>query len=111
LPGGIDYRLLNPELGLLADDRGLRRCDIGPRLIERHLEVALVDPGQHLSSGDTLVVADQHFAQVAGNLGSDGGVVSLYIGVVGRDQILADGPVIPAVPDRAGQHSCRRAGH
>jgi hypothetical protein len=97
-------------LGLLADDRGLCRCDVGPRLVERHLEVALVDPGQHLPGADTLIVADLNFAQIAGDLGGDRGVVGLHISVVGRDQISADSPVIPAVPDRAGQHGRRRAG-
>ncbi len=110
-PGRIDHRLLNPELGLLARDRGLRRRDIGPGLVERHLKVALVDPGQHLTGADRLVVADLYLAQIAGDLRRDGGVVRLHIGVVGGDQILADGPIIPAVPDRAGQHCDRRAGH
>ena len=109
--GGVDHRLLNLELGLLADDRGLCRRDIGLGLVERDLEVALVDPGERLARVDTLIVADQHVAQVARNLGGNGGVVSLYIGVVGRDQILADGPVIPAIPGRAGQRGHRRAGH
>ena len=109
--GGVDHCLLNPELGLLAGDRGLRGLYIGLRLVERHLEVTLVDTGQHLPGADTLVVADINLAQIAGDPGCDGGVVRLHIGVVGGDQILTDGPVVPAIPDRARQRGYRRTGH
>ena len=102
--GGVDHRLLNVELGLLAGDRGAGGGDVGLGLVERDREVALVDPRQHLAGLDLLIVADQHLMQVARDLRRDGGVVGLHIGVVGRDQILADGPVVPAIPGRAGQH-------
>ena len=78
-------RLLRVELGLLAGDRGLGGGDIGLGLVERDLEVAVVDPRQHLAGLDGLVVADQHLGEIAGDLGRDGGVVGLDIGVVGRD--------------------------
>ena len=39
---------------------GLRGRDIGRGLIERDLEVAVVDPRQHLAGLHRLVVADQH---------------------------------------------------
>ena len=95
---------------MLACDRGFRRGDVGLGLVERDLEVAVVDPRQHLTGLDALVVADQHFVQIAGDLRCDGGVVGLYIGVIGRDQETADGPVVQAVPGCAGQHRDRGAG-
>ena len=58
--GGVDHRLLNAELGLLAGDRGSRGGDVGLGLVERDLEIALVDPRQHLAGLDALIVADQH---------------------------------------------------
>ena len=107
---GVDHRLLDLELGLLAGDRGPGRRHIRPGLVERDPEVAVVDPGQHLAGCDALIVLDQHLLQIAGDLWRDGGVVGLHIGVVGRHQILADGPVVPAIPGGARQHGDRRAG-
>ena len=107
---GVDHRLLDVELGLLAGDRGLRRRHVRLGLVERDLEVAVVDPRQHLAGRDALIVLDQHLMQIAGDLRRDGGAVGLHIGVVGRHQILADGPVIPAIPGRARQRGDRRAG-
>ena len=52
---------------------------------------------------------DQHLIEIAGDLRRDGGAVGLHIGVVGRHQILADGPVVPAIPGRARQHGDRRS--
>ena len=108
--GGVDHGLLNVELRLLARDRRLRRGDIGLGLVERDLEVAVVDPGQHLAGLHMLVIADQDPIEVAGNLRRDGGVVGLHIGVIGGDQKVPDGPVILAIPGRAGQHGQRRTG-
>ncbi len=102
---------MNAELGLLARDRGIRRGDIGFDLVERYLEIALVNPRQYLAGLDGLIVADQHLAQISGYLGRDGGVIGLHISVIGRDEILADSPVIPAVPRRAGKHRDCRASH
>ncbi len=94
----VDHRLLHLELGALARDRGFGGGHVGLGLVERHLEIAIIDSCQHLAGLDALVVADQHVTQVAGDFWRDGGVVGLHIGVVGRNQETADGPVIPAVP-------------
>jgi len=51
-PGGVDHSLLNAELGLFAGDRGIGRSYVGFGLVERHLEVALVDPRQRLAGVD-----------------------------------------------------------
>ena len=103
------HRLLDVELGLLAGDRGAGRRHIRPGLVERDLEVAVVDAHQHLAGRHVLIVLHQHLIQVAGDLRRDGGAVGLHIGVVGRHQILADGPVIPAIPGRARQCGDRRS--
>lgn len=107
--GGVDHGLLDVELGLLAGDGGLGRRDIRPGLIERDREVAVVDPRQHLAGPDALVILHQHLVQIAGDLRRDGGAVGLHIGVVGRHQILADGPVIPAIPGCSRQRGDRRS--
>ena len=75
------------------------------------VKVAVVDPGQHLAGLDRLVVADQHLAQIAGDLRRDRRVVGLHIGVVGRDLEPADRPVVPAEIAGAGQsrRACRPA--
>ena len=109
-PGRVDHRLLHVELGLLACDRGPCRRDIRCGLVERDLEVAVIDPRQHLAGPDALIVLDQHLQQIAGDLRRDGGAVGPHIGVVGGHQILPDGPVVPAVPGRTRQHGQRRAG-
>ena len=96
--GGVDHRLLHLELGALARDRGFGGGHVGLGLVKRHPEIAIIDFCQHLAGRDALVVADQHVTQVAGDFWRDGGVVGLHIGVVGRNQETADGPVIPAVP-------------
>ena len=107
----VDYRLLDVELGLFAGDRGPGRRHIRPRLVERDLEVPVVDPRQHLAGRDALIVLDQHLKQIAGDFWRDGGVVGLHIGVVGRHQILADSPIIPAIPGGARQRGDRHPGH
>ena len=107
--GGVDHGLLNLKLGLLAGDLCLGGPDIGSGLLERDPVVAVVDPRQHLARLDALIVLDQHLLKIARDLRCDGGAVGLDVGVVGGDQILADGPVIPAIPARAGQHRHRRS--
>ena len=89
---------------------GLRRGHIRRGLVERNAEVAVVDPGQHLAGRDPFIILDQHLEQIAGDLRRDGGAVGLHIGIVGRHQILADGPIVPAIPGRARQRGERRTG-
>jgi len=101
--GGVDHRLLHLELGALARDRGFGGGHVGLGLVKRHPEIAIIDFCEHLAGRDALVVADQHVTQVAGDFWRDGGVVGLHIGVVGRNQETADGPVIPAVPAGGSQ--------
>ncbi|GAA0006156.1 hypothetical protein BRDID11002_61600 [Bradyrhizobium diazoefficiens] len=50
------------ELGIEVAHGSLRGGDIGAGLIERRLEVAIVDPGQHLAGLDLFVVATRTFA-------------------------------------------------
>ena len=106
-----DHGLLDVELCPLACDRSLRRGDIGLGLVQCYLEIAVVDPCQYLAGRDALVVPHQDFAEIAGDFWRDRRVVGLHISVVGRDQITADGPVVPAVPGHAGQERHRGAGH
>ena len=95
---------------MLAGDRGPGRRHIRLGLVERDLEVAVVDARQHLAGRDALIVLHQHLIQIAGDLRRDSGAVGLHIGVVGRHQILADGPVVPAIPGRARQRGDRGSG-
>jgi hypothetical protein len=108
---GVDRRSLNLELSLLAGDCGARRGDVGFGLVERHPEIALIDPRQYPSGLDALVIADEHLMQVTRDFGRDGRVVGLHVSVIGRDQEAADHPVIPAVPHRAGENRHRGASH
>jgi len=110
-PRSVDHGLLDFELGLLAGDHRLGGSDIGAGLIERDPVVAVVDPRQHLAGFDALIVLDQHLLEITGDLRRDGGAVSLDVGIVGGDQILADGPVVPAIPPRTRQHGKRRLRH
>ena len=63
----LDDRLLQSNLRFEIAHCGFRCDDIGMRLIERRLEIAIVDPGQQLAGLDRLVVADQHLRDVAGD--------------------------------------------
>ena len=69
-PGRSDHGLLHIKLRVLALDGGLRRGDIGLGLIERDLEVAVVDPRQHLAGLHMLVIADKNLIEVAGAFGA-----------------------------------------
>ena len=103
--------MLHVELGALAGDRGFRGGDVGLGLVERDLEVAVIDPRHHLTGRHALVVADQNFVEIAGDLRRDGGVVGLYIGVVRGNQETADRPVVEAIPGCAGQYRNRCSRH
>ena len=65
---GVDRGLLGVERGLLVGDGGLGGLDIGLGLLERDLEIAVVDAGEDLAGLDRLVVADQHGGDIARHL-------------------------------------------
>ena len=62
-------RLLLRDLGIEIAYGGVGRRDIGMGLIQRGLEIAVVDPRQQLAGFDRLVVADQHLGDIAGDFG------------------------------------------
>ncbi len=92
----FDHGLLQGQLSIEIAHRGLGSGDIGLGLIQRGLEVAIVDPRQHLASLHRLVVADQHLREIAGDLRRDDGGVGLNIGVIGRFQVAAGAQVVSA---------------
>jgi len=94
-PGGIDERLLRVERRLAAGDRRLRRGDVGVRLVERDLIVAVVDAGEDLAGFDGFIVANKNLDEIARDFRGDRRVVGLDIGVVRRDMEASDRPVIP----------------
>ena len=55
-----------------------RGLDIGPGLLECHLEIAIVDAGEHLAGLDRLVVAHQHVGDVARDLRARSSVLSAW---------------------------------
>jgi hypothetical protein len=56
---GADLRLLHVELGVDVLDTGLRGRNLGLRLFEGNAIVAVVDAGNHLASGEMLVIGDR----------------------------------------------------
>ena len=92
----LDDRLLQSNLRFEIAHCGFRCGDIGMRLIERRLEIAIVDPGQQLAGLDRLVVADQHLRDVAGDFWRDDRGVGLHIGIIGRFQIPAGSEIVVA---------------
>ena len=90
-------------------DAGLRRRDIGARLVERGLVIARIDAREHLARLHRLVVVDRHLGDVARHLGADQDRMRLHIGIIGRDQKAAGRPVVVAVTRRRReQQRCRR---
>ena len=63
---GVDLRLLHFELRIDVLDAGLRRRDLGLRLLQRDAVVAIVDPGNHVAGGDMLVIGHRDGRDVAG---------------------------------------------
>jgi hypothetical protein len=80
----LDQRLLQFDLRFEVLHRGFRRGDVGAGLVQRGLEITVVDPRQHLTVLDRLVVRDQHIGDVAGNLRRDDRGIGFDIGVIGR---------------------------
>ena len=98
--GLVDLRQLQGYLGVLVGDIGLRLGDGGLALRQSRPVVALVDPHQHLAGRDGLVVGDLERRHIAADLGADGHIVGLQVGVVGAGEIAQRGQVVPA---EAGQ--------
>src|SRR5262245_36244972 len=59
-------------------------------------KIPIVDAREDLPCLDRLIVLHQDLADVARHFGRDGGMVRLHIGVVGRFEIPAVGPVVVA---------------
>ena len=78
-------------------DAGLRRRDIGTRLIESGLIIARVDPRKDLTGANSLIVIDRYRGDIAGYPGADQDRMRLHISIVGRHQKAAGCPVIMAV--------------
>ncbi|MGX1149786.1 hypothetical protein AB7M15_005608 [Bradyrhizobium ottawaense] len=104
------------ELGIDVAHRGFARGDVGFGLVERRLEVTIVDLGQRLAGLHLFVVTDQHLGDVAGDFWRDDRGVGLHIGVVGCLEVAAVGPVVVPVIDsgcraREERERQRRAPH
>lgn len=102
-PGAIDHRLLDFELCHLAGDRGFCCHHIGCGLIERHLEIALINPRQDLTGLNRFIVAGQNLVNIPGDFCRHGRIVGFHVSVIGGDELLADGPMIPSVLGAASQ--------
>ena len=85
----LDDGLLQCDLRIEIAYRGFRSIDIRTSLSQRSLEIAIIDPGQQLSGLHRLVVADQDFRDISGDLGRNDRGVGLDIGVVGRTPGIA----------------------
>ena len=101
-----DDRLLQGDLRIEIAHRGFSPRDVGVGLIERGSEIAIVNPGQHLSRFYRLVVADQDFREIAGHFRRNDRGVGFDIGVIGRFQVPPGGEV--AVPEVRGTGERRR---
>ena len=106
----VDQRVLGVQRRPPVGDPGRGSGDAGLRLRQRDVEVAVVDARQHLAGFDRLIVVDQHRAQVAGDLGGDGRVVRLHIGVVGGNLEAAHRPILSGELSARRQREHARAG-
>jgi hypothetical protein len=114
--GGLlrDQGLLQLDLGIEIAHRGFGRRDVGPRLVQRCAEIAVIDPGEQLACPDRLVVGNQHLGDVARDPRRDDRGVGFDVGVVGRLEIAAGGKVVvaeigaPATPRATASASAAR---
>jgi hypothetical protein len=113
--GVFDFGFCLLDLRLLLVDRrcdplqiGLVLCDLGLRLLQRHLVFPIIEPRHHRTGFHRLVVADEHLRDVTGDAGRDGDLVSLQIGVVRGFKKTSDRPPMPAVEPDAGQDDERQ---
>ncbi|MGY4419787.1 hypothetical protein ACVWY2_002212 [Bradyrhizobium sp. JR6.1] len=104
----LNEGLLQFDLRVEVLDRGFRSRNVGPGLVQRGLEVAVVDPCQQLTGLDRLVIRDQHFGDVAGNLRRDDRGVGFHIGVVGRFEVAAGRDIV--VAERGGSGDAEGGG-
>ena len=115
--------------GLLEDCAGLQffeRCQAGlddrAGVVERRLEIAAVEPDQHLASLHALIVGNQHFGDEAANMRGDGGDVAADIGIIcrfgeapvwstnhGRTRLRPPAPTARHLPGRKAAFFCGRA--
>ena len=107
--GGRDGRAGLRNESILQHDLRVEIADRRPGCVDTRLrlgkcgpEIAVVDPGEHLSCGDMFIVAHHDIIDVAGDLRGDDGRVGLYIGVVGGFQVAPMGDVVVAVVSRGG---------
>jgi hypothetical protein len=96
----LDNEFLLGYLLVESTDARLRRRDIGTRLVERRLAIAWVNPREHRSSLDRLVVVDRYLGDIARNFGANQDRMRLYIRVISRYQKAAGGPVVIAIKAR-----------
>ncbi len=90
--GLIDAGALGDDLAADAIDGGLLGRDLVARRVGREPVVAVVDGGDDVAGPHRGIVLDRDAGDIAGDLGSERGVVSAHIGVVGRHQIAAGQP-------------------
>ena len=101
LRGGlVDQGLLQLKLGRQVGDLVAGCLAVGQRLVQRGLQVPIIDPRQDLPSLDRLVVVHQHLGDVAGDTRGDDDRIRLHVGIVGLHLEPADLPV--------AQAECRR---
>ena len=61
----------------------LARGQIGPSVAQRDLEVSWVQAYQRISSGNELVILDQHFSHLSAELAADPSDLSVDVCVIG----------------------------
>jgi hypothetical protein len=81
-----------------------RRLELRLRLRERDAIGLVVEAEQHRSRTDVLVVGDGHFPHRACDLGRDGQLVRMHVGVVARD-----GASAAQIKNQTSQHQQHRA--
>lgn len=90
--------------------RRLIEAQVGFGLGHLGLVLPVVEAGDELAGFHRLVVGHQHFADVAGQLGTDAGDLALQVGVVGTLEIAAvQIPVTGKQQAEQGQdHGCQQ---
>ena len=102
---GADLCLLHLELRVDVLDAGLRGRDLRLGLLERDAIIAVVDAGDHVASGDVLVVGDRDGGDIAGHLWGERSLPRRDEGIVGRLEMLGVVQVdIAAAQGRGEKH-------